>query len=89
MPIRYYSTDFLTTLFEKEGRNRFEVRRSILGHIQQGGRPSPFDRIQATRLTARGLGRLIDEASQGTAPALAIGRRRARSNSPTCPIWPP
>jgi 6-phosphofructokinase 1 len=26
-----------------------EVRISVLGHIQRGGTPSPFDRILATR----------------------------------------
>jgi 6-phosphofructokinase len=26
-----------------------EVRVSILGHIQRGGSPSPFDRVLATR----------------------------------------
>ena len=50
---RAYTTDFIVTLFEKEGGNLFDVRRCILGHTQQGGKASPFDRIQATRLTAR------------------------------------
>jgi len=71
----YYSTDFLTTLFEKEGGNLFEVRRTILGHIQQGGRPTPFDRIQATRLASRALAHLIEQANARVVPALAIGRR--------------
>ncbi|MCB0003904.1 MAG: 6-phosphofructokinase, partial [Anaerolineae bacterium] len=46
---RAYTTDFIVTLFEKEGGNLFDVRRCILGHTQQGGKASPFDRIQATR----------------------------------------
>ena len=36
--------------FEEEGGDLFEVREAILGHLQQGGTPSPFDRIFATRL---------------------------------------
>ena len=43
----YYTTDFIATMFEKESGGLLSVRRSILGNMQQGGRPSPFDRIQA------------------------------------------
>ena len=28
----------------------FEVRTTVLGHIQRGGQPNPFDRILGTRL---------------------------------------
>lgn len=71
----YYTTDFLVTLYEKEGGDLFDVRRCILGHTQQGGTPSPFDRIQATRLTARAVEHLIEEAARGGAPVLGIGRQ--------------
>ncbi|MFT5194965.1 MAG: 6-phosphofructokinase 1 [Cellvibrionaceae bacterium] len=50
-----YSTDFISRLFEEEGRDTFEVRRAILGHIQQGGNPTPFDRIYATRFAAKAI----------------------------------
>ncbi|MCL4845308.1 MAG: 6-phosphofructokinase [Acidobacteria bacterium] len=50
-----YSTEFMSTLFAEEGHGLFDVRRAVLGHLQQGGDPSPFDRIQATRLAARGM----------------------------------
>jgi 6-phosphofructokinase 1 len=36
------------------------VRDAILGHVQQGGSPSPFDRIYATRLAAAAMTRLLD-----------------------------
>ena len=41
-----YTTAFMYALFEEEGRNLFDVRQAILGHLQQGGTPSPFDRIR-------------------------------------------
>ena len=75
---RLYTTEFLTTLFQKEGGELFDVRRSILGHIQQGGRPTPFDRIQATRHAARALARLIELASNGAAAAEAVGRQAGK-----------
>jgi 6-phosphofructokinase 1 len=45
-----YTTNFMRLLFEEEGGDLFDVRQAILGHLQQGGAPSPFDRIFATRL---------------------------------------
>ncbi len=68
-----YNTQFMVSLFEEEGGDLFEVRQAILGHLQQGGNPSPFDRILATRLAKRCVERLIDEAEAGTDAALAIG----------------
>jgi 6-phosphofructokinase 1 len=68
-----YTTQFMVSLFEEEGKNLFEVRQAILGHQQQGGNPTPFDRILATRLAKRCVERLIDEVEAGTDAALAIG----------------
>ena len=40
------------TGYSQEHRERlgFEVRETILGHVQRGGTPSAFDRLLATRL---------------------------------------
>ena len=75
---RLYTTAFLATLFEKEGGDLFDVRQAILGHIQQGGSPSPFDRIQANRLAARALLRLIDLTKTNDAQTLCIGRMEGK-----------
>jgi 6-phosphofructokinase 1 len=50
---RTYSTAFMCSLFEEEGGQLFDVRQAILGHIQQGGNPTPFDRVMATRLASK------------------------------------
>ena len=68
-----YDTQFMVSLFEEEGGKLFDVRQAILGHLQQGGNPTPFDRNLATRLAKRCVERLIDEAEAGTDAALAIG----------------
>jgi 6-phosphofructokinase 1 len=73
-----YTTGFMCSLFEEEGGGRFDVRQSILGHIQQGGDPSPFDRVQATRLAARCVGFLSEELARGTATGGFIGFRGGR-----------
>ena len=68
-----YDTAFMCALFEEEGGGLFDVRQSILGHLQQGGDPSPFDRIQATRLARLGIRRLADQAAARQPSAEFIG----------------
>ncbi len=69
----FYTTDFMASLFEEEGGDLFDVRQAILGHLQQGGDPSPFDRIQATRLAAKCIEFLIDAAGQDPPSGAYIG----------------
>ena len=68
-----YTTNFICSLYEEEGRDLFDVRPAILGHLQQGGDPSPFDRIQATRLASLCLDYLINECKQGACNSAFIG----------------
>ncbi len=68
-----YTTGFMMALFEEEGGDLFEVRQAILGHLQQGGDPTPFDRIQATRLATKSIEFLIGEALKGSKAAAFIG----------------
>ncbi|KPL06400.1 6-phosphofructokinase [bacterium SM23_57] len=70
-----YTTGFMCALFEEEGRDLFDVRPAILGHLQQGGDPSPFDRIQATRLGRLCLEYLIDACDRGNDDSVFIGLR--------------
>jgi 6-phosphofructokinase 1 len=69
----FYTTGFMCALFEEEGKELFDVRQSILGHLQQGGNPSPFDRIQATRLAAKCIEFLIKEADNESPAGSFIG----------------
>ncbi len=73
-----YSTGFIRSLFEKEGGGLWDSREAILGHIQEGGDPSPFDRIQATRLTARSIEYLSEQLESGTRASAMIGFQSGR-----------
>jgi len=42
----------------------FDVRTTVLGHIQRGGRPSAFDRILATRLGSAAVESLINKENR-------------------------
>jgi len=68
-----YSTNVLCAIFEAESNGLFEVRQTILGHVQQGGDPSPFDRIQATRFAARCVDFLIEQAKSPEPQGAFIG----------------
>lgn len=45
-----YSAEVMSKIFEEEAEGSFDCRWVSLGHIVQGGRPSPLDRIRGTRL---------------------------------------
>ncbi|MCJ7535769.1 MAG: 6-phosphofructokinase, partial [Anaerolineales bacterium] len=68
-----YDSTFMSTLFEQEGAGLFDVRQAILGHIQQGGNPSPFDRIQATRLASQSIEFLLSEIDNPVPAASMVG----------------
>lgn len=69
-----YTTNFMRLLFEEEGEDLFDVRQAILGHMQQGGSPSPFDRIFATRLGVSCIERLIERILEGSRESYCIGQ---------------
>jgi len=71
-----YTTEFMCSLFEEEGRDVFDVRPAILGHLQQGGDPSPFDRIQATRLSGMCLDYLIEQCEKNEHNSAFIGMEK-------------
>lgn len=70
----YYTTDFLARIFEEEGAGKFDVRWSILGHMQQGGNPSPFDRTLAVRLVHKAIDTLFAELSTGGTGCWHVGQ---------------
>ncbi|HET7724700.1 MAG TPA: 6-phosphofructokinase, partial [Propionibacteriaceae bacterium] len=68
-----YTTDFLARLLEQESKGTFDVRQNILGHMQQGGAPTPFDRLLAVRLVSRALDLIGAEFAAGTSNSCYIG----------------
>jgi len=73
-----YTTPFMYALFEQEGGDLFDVRQAILGHLQQGGDPSPFDRILATRLAGECVDFILREAEAPGLRAAFIGMREGK-----------
>ncbi|XP_078465852.1 ATP-dependent 6-phosphofructokinase, platelet type isoform X1 [Lampetra planeri] len=50
-----YTTDFIYNLYSEEGKGVFDCRKNVLGHMQQGGAPSPFDRNFGTKIAAKAI----------------------------------
>ena len=83
-----YDTAFLTSLFGEEGRDDFKARSAILGHIQQGGDPSPFDRILAIRLARRCVDHLVQACSSEHKPISFIGMQKGKVRFFDMARWP-
>ncbi|KAL6119730.1 pfkm [Pungitius sinensis] len=50
-----YTTDFIFNLYSEEGKGIFDCRKNVLGHMQQGGTPTPFDRNFGTKMGAKSV----------------------------------
>ena len=48
-------------MYTEEGKNHFTVRDNVLGHSQQGGTPSSFDRNMSTKLAAKTVSWLTEQ----------------------------
>nr|CAI5832859.1 unnamed protein product [Callosobruchus analis] len=50
-----YNTDFIYRLYSEEGKGLFSARMNVLGHMQQGDSPTPFDRNLGTKMAAKAV----------------------------------
>ncbi|KAL7302758.1 ATP-dependent 6-phosphofructokinase isoform X1 [Trichogramma pretiosum] len=50
-----YNTEFMQRLFSEEGKGLFSCRMNIIGHMQQGGSPTPFDRNLGTKMGSKAV----------------------------------
>lgn len=78
---QYYTTDFLRRIFEEESGGLFDVRASILGHMQQGGNPTPFDRTLAVRMVSKAVDCLREALRSGENTAVHVGQHGGKIDS--------
>jgi 6-phosphofructokinase 1 len=69
----YYDTQFVHRVMEAEANAAFEVRESILGHLQRGGVPTAFDRVQGSRLGAHAARHILADIAVNRADVNVIG----------------
>lgn len=57
------STEIIVNIIRDEAKGRFDARAAIPGHVQQGGNPSPMDRVRATRFAVQACRFIEDNQS--------------------------
>lgn len=60
MANKNYTSEFIQSLMSEEGRGVFSARMCIIGHMQQGGVPTPFDRNLGIKFGAKALRQMIE-----------------------------
>jgi 6-phosphofructokinase 1 len=75
-----YTTQIIADMIAEEAQGRFEAKEAVPGHYQQGGKPSPMDRIRALRMSIKCMqyiegftGKSKDEIMQDEMSAALIG----------------
>lgn len=63
-----YNTDFIFRLYSQEGKGLFSARMNQLGHMQQGGSPTPFDRNMGTKMAAKSVDWIVQTLKRCTQP---------------------
>ena len=60
-----YTTQIIADMIKEEANGRFESRCAVPGHVQQGGVPSPMDRVRAVRFGVKSLQHLEEFKRKG------------------------
>ncbi|KAJ8980028.1 hypothetical protein NQ317_019716, partial [Molorchus minor] len=63
-----YTIEFMHRLFAEEGSGLFSVRKNIIGHMQQGGSPTPYDRSLGNKMAAKAVDWLVCQLKNNTKP---------------------
>ncbi|XP_029039690.1 ATP-dependent 6-phosphofructokinase isoform X6 [Osmia lignaria lignaria] len=74
-----YNTDFMQRLFCEEGKGLFSCRMNIIGHMQQGGSPTPFDRNLGTKMGSKAVEWFTDQLKKCTSADGKISTMDANS----------
>ncbi|KAJ5715527.1 uncharacterized protein N7483_012708 [Penicillium malachiteum] len=59
-----YTTQVVADMIKEEAKGRFESRAAVPGHFQQGGKPSPMDRVRALRMAIKCMQHIESYAGQ-------------------------
>lgn len=60
----YFTTEFIVNLFQAEGKGILYARSCVLGHLQQGGNPSPYDRIYGAKISSKAAEKITELAEK-------------------------
>ncbi|KAK9464632.1 6-phosphofructokinase [Lipomyces arxii] len=63
---KIFTTELIADIIREEAKGRFDARTANPGHVQQGGIPSPMDRLRATRLAVKCMQFIEQNQEEGT-----------------------
>nr|OQO20292.1 ATP-dependent 6-phosphofructokinase [Rachicladosporium sp. CCFEE 5018]OQO23579.1 ATP-dependent 6-phosphofructokinase [Rachicladosporium sp. CCFEE 5018] len=82
---KVYTTEIVANIIKDEAEGRFDSRFAVPGHVQQGGTPSPMDRVRAVRFGVKSLqflesftGKTNEQIAEDPASTSIIGIRGAK-----------
>lgn len=79
-----YTAELISKILEEEGEGAYDSRWVVLGHLQQGGSPSPLDRVRAIRLAVMSMGYLESLLLPDNGPAFSEPELHHEALSPLC-----
>lgn len=68
-----YTTQVVADMIKEEAKGKFESRAAVPGHFQQGGKPSPMDRVRALRMAIKCMQHLESYAGKDRETVAADG----------------
>lgn len=71
-----YDLDFMSDVFKQESGGVYDVRTDAIGYLQQGGAPTPFDRLLATRLMYKAMARIDEAVEKGESRIEYLGEEK-------------
>ncbi len=73
-----YTTEFIGRMLEGASNGVYDVRTHIIGHVQQGGEPTPADRLLAARFASEALTQLAAALETGKPTGAYIGLQSSK-----------
>ena len=83
-------------MYAEEGKGVFTARKNVLGHMQQGGCPSPFDRNMGTKMAAKSYNWIMEciksnvkdgkVVTREKDTAVLVGMRTRHNEVPNCNV---
>ncbi|XP_065322849.1 ATP-dependent 6-phosphofructokinase-like isoform X2 [Gordionus sp. m RMFG-2023] len=63
-----YTMDFMNSLYLGESDGVYSARKNVLGHVQQGGIPTPFDRNMGTKMALKAFRYMVEQLEKSVSP---------------------
>jgi len=74
-----YTTEVMSNILKEESEGIYDSKVAMLGHLQQGGSPSPYDRVRACRMAVKCISWLETQVVASIKESIASGKNTSVS----------